>query len=429
METRPAQSRLLLRLAQTIAESKIPISPSRHRHDPQRTKDEAVVPEAGWQRLNSLSADFEAELAYADSCLDDDPSPSEMETLLATSSELRRAAILQRFVNRAYFLRLQDPRKGLKISENLLAWTENPTTLIAVVRCRALMERGNFLRILGDREGAFRALADASRELETHGITDPLERARHEELLGTLKAYCGHVEAARQLLRRAFCKVRRWGDNYTIQRVLISAGLVEINSDNYEEAEILLKEAMATPEPDRLLGLCAATNRVLGYLANGKPRLAYQSICGLRARLGHSWLQHLPPIIQMRQVWLEGQVRNGLGMEEEAIGLLKKARESHIRADCGFEVCYISVDLALTYATQRRFVEVQRELEFALPFCSEEQAIDRLGREAVQLLLCTLRRQGRLDVELVRDVATRLYRILRTPLRIFPQSPLAELRN
>jgi hypothetical protein len=34
------------------------------------------------------------------------------------------------------------PLQGLEISENLLAWTENPTRLIAVVRCRALMERG-----------------------------------------------------------------------------------------------------------------------------------------------------------------------------------------------------------------------------------------------------------------------------------------------
>jgi hypothetical protein len=430
METRPAQSRLLLRIAQAITDSKIPIPPPRHRHPRRRGKDEEpseVIPGAGWQRLDSLSAQFEAELAYAESCLEDDPSPSQIEMLLATSYELRRAAILQCIVNRAYSLRLQDPRQGLEISENLLAWTENPTRLIAVVRCRALMERGNFLRILGDREGAYRALADASRELDAHEITDPLELARHEELLGTLEAYCGNVESARQLLKEALKKVRKWGDNHTLQRVLTAAALAEINSDNYEQAETLLNEAMATAEPESLLLLCAATNRVLGHFANGNPQLAYQFLCGFRARLGASWFEHIPSAIQMRQIWLEGQVRSGLGMDEEAIGLLKKARKSYIRADCGFEVCYISVDLALTHAKERRFAEVQRELDFALPFCSEEDAINRLGREAVQLLLRALRRQGHLDVELVRAVATHLYVILRTPLRIFAQSPLAEL--
>jgi len=427
METRPAQSRLLLRIAAAIADSKVPISsPDQAATDKERTE---VIPEAGWDRLGSLAARFEAELAYAGSCLDDELPPSTMETLLASSSELRRVAILQRYVDKAYFLRFHDPRQGLQISENLLAWTENPTPLVAVVRCRALMERGNFLRILGDREGAYAALAEASLELETHGIADPLELARHEELLGTLEAYCGNLERARQLLKKALHRVRRWGDNYSLQRVLISAGLVELNLDRFGQAERLFEEAMAAPEPDGLLHLCAATNRVLGYSVNGNPQLAYQAICGLRARLGESWLQRLPRHLQMRQTWLEGQVRQALGMEEEATGLIKQARESYIRADRNYEVCYTSVDLALTYATQRRFAEVQHELAFALPFCSGEPTIERFGKEAVQLLLRALVRQGRLDVELIRAVASRLYDIHRAPLRIFHQSPLAELQS
>jgi hypothetical protein len=115
-------------------------------------------------------------------------------------------------------------------------------------------------------------------------------------------------------------------------------------------------------------------------------------------------------------------------MREEAIGLLRKAREAFIRAGCGYEVCYTSVDLALTFATQRRFADVHDELAFALPFCSGEQAIERFGQEAVQLLLRRLLRQGRLEVDVIRAVASRLCDIGRTPLRIFSQSPLAELQ-
>src|SRR3954469_19705704 len=447
METRPAQPRLLLRLALASDNSKIPLSPPGRRglETPPKTQRDSlwavtdetftdetredVIPEAGWERLESLAARFEAELAYADTCLDDDPPPAQVESLLATSSELRRVAILQRFVERAYFLRLHNPRQGLETSENLLAWTVNPTPLVAVVRCRALMERGNCLRILGDREGAYAALAEASREMDVHGIVDPLELSRHEELLGTLEAYCGNLESARRLLRKALYKVRRWGDSYTLQRVLISAGLVELDSAHHQEAETLLEEAMTTAEPDTLLLLCSATNRVLGYFDDGNPQLAYQAICGLRTRLGESWLEHLPPGVQMRQTWLEGQIRSALGMDEEAIGLLKQARESYSRADCGYEVCYTSVELALTFAKQRRFTELQHELAFALPFCSEEQESDRFGKEAVQLLLNTLQRQSRLEVELIRAVASRLYWIHQAPLRKFDQSPLAELRT
>ncbi len=447
METRPAQSRLLLRLALAINNSEIPLSPSGRRglEAPLKTlrdrrwaatdeafTDEArpdVISEAGWERLESLAARFEAELAYADTFLDDDPPPAKVESLLATSSELRRVAILQRFVERAYFFRLHNPRQGLEISENLLAWTENPTPLVAVIRCRALMERGNFLRILGDREGAYGALTEAAQEMDAHGISDPLELSRHEELLGTLEANCGNLESARRLLKKALYKVRRWGDNYTLQRVLVSAGLVELNGADHEQAETLLEEAMTTAEPDTLLLLCSATNRVLGYFDDDKPQLAFQALCGLRARLGESWLEHLPPGVQMRHTWLEGQIRSALGMDEEAIGSLKRARESYIRADCGYEVCYTSVELALTYAKQRRFAELRHELAFALPFCSEEQESDRFGKEAVQLLLNTLLRYSRLEVELIRAVASRLDWIHRAPLRKFDRSPLAELRT
>jgi tetratricopeptide (TPR) repeat protein len=445
METRPAQSRLLLQLALALEDSRVSI-PGQHGHaTPPKTPSNSgwvvrnedltdeeradVITVAGWERLESLAALFEAELAYADACLDDDPPPSKMEVLLATSSELRRVAILQRFVERAYLLRLNNPRHGLEISTNLLAWTANPSPLVAIIRCRTLMERGNFLRILGDRDGAYAALNEASREMDLHGIVDPLELARHEELLGTLEAYCGNLERARRLLKKALNKVRRWGDNYTLQRVLISAGLVELNSAHHEQAETLLEEAMTTAEPDTLLLLCSATNRVLGYFDDGNPQLAYQALCGLRTRLGESWLEHLPPGLQMRQIWLEGQIRSALGMDEEAIGLLKKARESYIRADCGYEVCYTSVELALTYAKQRRFTELRHELAFALPFCSEEQEIDRFGKEAVQLLLNSLLRKNRVEIELIRAVALRLNRVHRAPLRKFDQSPMAELRS
>lgn len=441
METsRPAQSRLLLRLAQVIADSNYPISAAKQRRDntPRDDREERLwgqggkparaVPDSGWERIDALGARFRFELVFAEGFLKDEPPASRVETLLANSSELRKAAILQRFVDRAYGLRLHDPQKGLEISEDLIAWTPDPSPLVAAVRCRALMERANFLRALGERERAYAALAIASEELEARGITDPLEWARFQEIQGTLESYCGNTEAAVRLLRKALAKVRRWGDKHTLQRVLIAAALTELLNRNFEPAEDLLDEAMGIEEPDRFLLQCAATNRVLAYVMKGNPQEAYRKLLGIRAAVGPSWLGGYPSYARMRQIWLEGQILNQLHMNEDAIGLLRDARDYYIQTGCGYEVCYISVDLALAHAAQRRFAEVRRELALALMFCSEERALDRHGKEAVLLLQRGMEQQGRLEPEKIRAVASRLAWMHRAPLRTFSHPPFAELQ-
>jgi len=195
--------------------------------------------------------------------------------LLTHSSLLRKVAILQRFLERAYSFRHDQPADGLQVTDDLMSWTkEDPSPLIAAIRTRAWMERGNLLRILGDPAAAHEALAVASRELEANG-SDPLELARYQELLGVLERDCGNLAVATDLLRKAVAKVRRWGDGYSLHRVLIASSLAELYSNHFGQAEELLDESLRTEVPESPLLQYTVVNRLLVHLCNNQPHRAY----------------------------------------------------------------------------------------------------------------------------------------------------------
>jgi len=444
-------SRLFLRLVLAVADSRYPIALLRRRAQGRIAGDEPdedvegtipgrqsgpkieghlnPIPESAWGHLESLRLRFESELTFADSCLAGDPPRSRIEMLLANSSELRKVAILQRFIEKAYSYRLHQPGEGLQISDSLIAWTRSdPSPLVAVIRSRALVERGNFLRILGESAGAYAAFAEARKELEANGTGDPLELARYQELLGTLERDCDHLDASIDLLRKALAKVRKWGDPHTLQRVLSAAGLTECYKSNYEQAEKLWDEAMRVEEPDSLLLRYAAINRMLAYHFSGDSPKAYRALLRVRASVCESWLRDFPVLNRIRVLSSEGQILDALRIDDEAIGVFRKARELAIGSDFGGEACHISLELARNYAAQERYADVRRELAFGLPFCSERRLLDRYAREGTLLLQAMLDHQGRLGTDQFRAVSSRLTSIERAPLKPLPQSPFADLQ-
>ena len=440
----PAQpSRLLLRLVQAANDSRHPAA-LRRRNGTQRVPPNAEdqphgpvsgeerleeYPEEFWDRLHDVTAWFEAELRFVDSWLEDDPTSLQVAMMLGNSSELRRVAILQRLVEKAYSLRLHKPAEGLCIVNDVLTWTQTDSSrLVSVFRARALMERGNFLRILGDPDSAYTSFARAFEELESSGPTDPLEVARYQELLGTLERDCGNYEAAADLLSKALTQVRRWGDQYSLQRILIAAALAHLYNENFDEADNLLDESLRIADPDSLFLRFAAVNKVLSYLHRGQPHKAYQAFLRVRSRLGESWLQGFPEDDQMRVLWVEGQVLNALGLEVEAAVLLRRARDYFIQANRGYEVCRLSIELAMSFAAQSRYDDVRRELAFALPFLSAQKALDRYAHAAVLVLQQSLQKQGRLKQEQIQLIAHRLDSIHRAPLKAQSQSPFADLQ-
>lgn len=349
--------------------------------------------------------------------------------LLANSSELRRVAILQRFTEKAYSFRLANPGEGLRITNDLIAWTaRDRSQVIAVLRSRALMERGNFLRILGDPKGAYEALAQAASELEANGTGDPLEAARYQELLGTLERDCGNFNAAALLLKKALAKVRRWGDPYSLQRILIAAALNGLYRDRYDEADTYLEESLRVQEPDSLFMRFAAINKVLVQYFGGRPYRAYKTLLRVQGSLGPSWLRGFPVANQMSVLWTEGQILNTIGLHDQAVGRLKKAREFYIQAAQGSRVGHISVEIALSHAAQGQHADVRRELSFALQFCSERTTLDRYARKALLLLRGTLEHQGRLEAKQIRSVDHRLHLLHRVPLKSWDQQPFTGLQ-
>ena len=151
------------------------------------------------------------------------------------------------------------------------------------------------------------------------------------------------------------------------------------------------------------------------------------SSCGW-CRLGETRLHGIPEDDQMRVLWVEGQVLNALGLEVEAAVLLRRARDYFIQANRGYEVCRLSIELAMSYAAQSRYDDVRRELAFALPFLSAQKALDRYAHAAVLVLQQSLQKQGRLKQEQIQLIAHRLDSIHRAPLKAQSQSPFADLQ-
>jgi tetratricopeptide (TPR) repeat protein len=246
---------------------------------------------------------------------------------------------------------------------------------------------------LGDREGAFQSLAQAF-ELQANGTGDPLEAARYQELLGTLERDCGNFEAAARLLKKALAKTRRWGDPYTLQRVLLATAVNELYRDRFEAAERYLDESLKVKQPDNLFMSYAAVNTILVRYFSGNPHRAYKSLLRVQDGMGQSWLQELPQAKQMSVLWTEGQILNSLRLNDDAVVRLKRAREFFIQAAQGSRVGQISIEIALGYAARQRHADVRRELALGLQFCSERSALDRHAKEALLLLSASSRTPG-----------------------------------
>jgi hypothetical protein len=153
-----------------------------------------------------------------------------------------------------------------------------------------------------------------------------------------------------------------------------------------------------------------------------------QALLRVRNSLGPSWLRGFPEANRVSVLWTEGQILNTLRIDDEAIPLLREAREFFIRSARGYEVCHISIELASNYAARQRFVDVRRELAFGLPFCSPKRRLDDHAKEVVLLLQGALQHRGRLEADQLRAVAHRLDCIHRAPLQAPNQTSFTDLQ-
>jgi tetratricopeptide (TPR) repeat protein len=418
----PAQpSRLLLRLVEAATDSRH-LASLRRRSASGRDRDERVssnagdppreqesgegsleeYPESFWERLHEVAARFEAELQFAGAFLEDNPTSPQVSMMLGNSSELRRVAFLQRLVEKAYSLRLNKPNQGLRILEDVLTWTQTDSSrLVSVFRARALMERGNFLRILGNPDSARKSFALAFDELENCAPNDPLEVARYQELLGTLEGYCGNYEAAADLLSKALAKVRWWGDQYSLQRILIAKAFTLMQSGEPELALKTLSEAepfvSGQNEPRLLFCLrfnFAATLCDLGQFMEAQRCVS--EITALAAETGNE----LDPV---RALWLRGRIDSGLGRTQEAEAAFKQVWQAFRQRGVANDFAMVTLELVSLLSEQGRWSEVRSlaketmwifkaqgihsEAEKALAFFCEMAAAERLTVELAQRIL------------------------------------------
>lgn len=348
--------------------------------------------------------------------LGEKPSKSNIAIILANTSYSRKIAILKALLDWALAYRFDDPAEGLKLTEDIVSWTETAKEpLLVDIRGRGHVERANFLRILGEAHRAREAFELAERDLFEDGTGDPLEQAAFYELLGTFERDCGNYEFSAECLEKSLKAVRRYSNGPDVQRVLIAASLSHMYNDEFGRADALLDEAIRVPDPDSSLLNAAAVNRVLVLFYSGQIHRAHQVLTRILAGNGIE-LATMPDRWRARLDWIEGQILRELGYHDEAIRLLRKARDFFMCQGQGFPVAMISVEISLSYSSRQLYAEVLRELTFSLPFCSGQGHMNYHARAALLLLKNTLDEKGIVEASTVRRILDQLRRKSQAPL-------------
>lgn len=372
--------------------------------------------DAIFQRSFEAALEKYSDHDWAISFLDEKPSKSNIAFILANTSYSRKIAILKALLGRALSYRFDDPAEGLKLTEGIVSWTETAKEpLLVDIRGRGHVEQANFLRILGDAHRAREAFALAERDLFEDGTGDLLEQAAFYELLGTFERDCGNYALSAECLEKSLKAVRRYCNGPDVQRVLIAASLSHMYNDEFGRADALLDEAIRVPDPDSSLLNAAAVNRVLVLFYSGQIHRAHQVLTRILVGNGIE-LATMPDGWRARLHWIEGQILRELGYHDEAIRLLRKARDFFMCQGQGFPVAMISVEISLSYSSRQLYAEVLRELTFSLPFCSGQGHMNHHARAALLLLKNTLDEKGVVEASTVRTILDQLRRKSQAPL-------------
>ena len=114
------------------------------------------------------------------------------------------------------------------------------------------------------------------------------------------------------------------------------------------------------------------------------------------------------PWVQLRLLWLHGDIAAGKGDLTAAERAYRQTREGFITHRMGYDTAMVSLDLAILYLGKGRTADVQRLAEEMLPIF-QAQDVNREALAALHLFQEAARRQE-LTVEKVREVAAWLRR-------------------
>lgn len=243
------------------------------------------------------------------------------------------------------------------------------------------------------------------------GSGDPMVLAEVIDLEASLRRDQRQIELALKLLDKAIAIYRRMGEDHLQGRTLLLKAITIGQNEEPEEAIRWIRRALDLIDPDRDPRLTLCCHHTLVHYGNRAGRTAeaardFESLLPLYARFQEPW-------IQLRRLWLEAEIAEGLGESVRAEGLYRAVRDGFLRQGIGYDAALVSLNLAALFATQGRHEEIR---ELATDMLQVFGSTD-LHREAIATLIVFQRaaQQETVTFEMVQGLARYLRQARHNP--------------
>jgi tetratricopeptide (TPR) repeat protein len=268
----------------------------------------------------------------------------------------------------------------------------------------ATAHMANACRVSNDRRQANEHFILVRQVIKDHGVTDPGVVARVDDYLGSLRKDQRLLPSAERLLTRAAKLYSLVQAPEDAARALIKLATVYAHQNDPERAIEATRSALTLlgPESDLNLQIAGHYNLALQLVQAGRHEEAaelLESDDGLYRRVQAPWLQ-------LRLVWLRGDIAAGGGDLAAAERAYLETRDGFVALGIGYDAAVVSLDLAVLYLRQGRTAEVRRVAEEMLPIF-EAQDVHREALASLALFQ-EAARQDQLTVEKALEVVAYL---------------------
>ncbi len=268
----------------------------------------------------------------------------------------------------------------------------------------ATAHMGNARRVGDDPQEAGRLFTLARQVMAEHGVTDPAVVARVDDLMGSLRKDQRRFPEAERLLKRAAVQFDLIHAPEDAARVLINLGDTYHSSGSFDRAIETTRSALDLlgAESDLRLHIAGHYNLTLQLVQAGRFEEAAELLAddeGLYRQVQEPWLQ-------LRLVWLRGDLAAGQQDLAAAERAYRQTRDGFISLGIGYDAAIVSLDLAALCLRQGRTADVRQIAEEMLPVF-QAQDVHREALAALALFQ-EAARKDQLTVERTLEVAAYL---------------------
>jgi tetratricopeptide (TPR) repeat protein len=330
--------------------------------------------------------------------------------ILTNASRFNTWGVYELLIERSWKLRASRKESeelawlAIELSERLDAAYYHPQ-LIEDLRARAWSFIANLRRLRSDLVGAEEAFEKAYVHLKK-GTREPLERAQFLDLKASLRGDQRRFPEAIRLLQRSASIFLGHGEKHRAGKSLLGLAVIYNFAGEPEAAIVALQDSLRLIDPtqDERLLLCAWHNLIDTLTHMGR----YIEARGLYGKVRPLYRKFSDPYYDNRRLWIKARIERGLGQSESAEKLFVTVRNRFLAEDLPYEAAVVSLELAILYAEQDRFVDLKRLATEILPIFASLQ----IHREALAALMFLKQavETERLSIEVVTGIADFLNR-------------------